>query len=326
MKTTVGILGASGETGQSIVNGLFEAGNFKIIALTRPSSISKPANQALAARGIELRPCDLSSTQEHLVNALQGVEILISAIVATEQLAQIPLASAAKAAGVKRFLPCAFVPVIPAGGISLLRDHKEIVYNHVKQLGLPYTILDVGWWYQLCVRKLPSGRTDYAVLNPDERIPGDGNVPSALTDLRDIGRYAAKVIADDRTLNKNVLVYNEMWSPLQIVEHWEKISGEKLERTFVSETELKKTIESCGDDMDMQTLMVKIPAQYLISWGIRGDNQPEYAKYLGYVTSKELYPQFEPRKFEDYTQEVLDGKAPQVYEELKAKFAEMMKK
>ncbi|KXS97392.1 hypothetical protein AC578_9610 [Pseudocercospora eumusae] len=130
--------------------------------------------------------------------------------------------------------------------------------------------------------------------------------------------YAAKVIVDERTLNKHVVVFNEMWTPLQIVEHWEKISGEKLERTYVSETELKKTIDSCGDGMGILTLMVKIPAQYLVSW--------EYAKYLGYVTSKELCPDFEPRKFDDYAEEVLDGKAAQIYEELKVKFAEMVMK
>lgn len=58
-------------------------------------------------------------------------------------------------------------------------------------------------------------------------------MPSALTDLRDIGKYVAKLIVDDRTLNKMVLVYNEIWTPNQVYDLMEKKSGEKLERSYV---------------------------------------------------------------------------------------------
>lgn len=112
-------------------------------------------------------------------------------------------------------------------------EQKEVVYNHTKKLFLPYTILDVGWWYQIAFPRLPSGKIDYAVGIPDNGIPGDGNVPSALTDLRDIGKYAAKIITDDRTLNKMVLAYNEEWSPNQVYDLLEKLSGEKLTRKYV---------------------------------------------------------------------------------------------
>lgn len=33
-----------------------------------------------------------------------------------------------------------------------------------------------------------------------------------------------------------------------------------------------------------------ITNQYLDSWGLRGHNTPEYAKYLGYLDVRELYP------------------------------------
>ena len=56
----------------------------------------------------------------------------------------------------------------------------------------------------------------------------------------------------------------------------------------------------------------------MISWGIRGDNTAEYAKYLGYVTSKELYPDLKFTSFEEYLHEVLAGEAKGVYQELMA--------
>lgn len=237
---------------------------------------------------------------------------------------QIPLASAAKTAGVRRLLPCAWAPVVPPGGIHDLIDEKEKVYQHVKQIFLPYTIVDVGWWYQLVVPRLPSGRTDYVQLTPSNDIVGEGRVESALTDLRDIGRYVARIIRDERTVNKYVFVWNEMWTQEKISEAVEKLSGENIERTYVSEAELRSRVGSAPKEFSMHALAQKILAQYQLSWGVRGDNEPEYAKYLGYLDGKELYPDFKHRGFEEYVKEVLDGGAKGIYEgrfeELKKQF------
>lgn len=183
--------------------------------------------------GVEIRPLDLKGPQDDLVKALNDIDVVISAIGPQEQLEQIPLATAAKTAGVKRFIPCGFVTVCPPGGVMPMRDLKEVVYNHIRQLYLPYTFLDVGWWYQIAFPRLPSGKIDYVVGLPNNDIAGDGNVPSALTDLRDIGKYVAKIIVDERTLNKMVLAYNELWTPNQVYDLLEKMSGEKLDRKYV---------------------------------------------------------------------------------------------
>jgi hypothetical protein len=114
---------------------------------------------------------------------------------------------------------------------------KERVYNHVKQLWLPYTIIDVGWWYQIAFPRVPSGKVDYVAFGVADEIIGGGNVPSALTDLRDIGRYVAKIIVDERTLNRMVFAYNTVITQNQIYDLMEEISGEKLERNYVSNVE-----------------------------------------------------------------------------------------
>ncbi|KAH9826209.1 Isoflavone reductase family protein, partial [Teratosphaeria destructans] len=233
MAPRVGLIGATGETGRSILNGLLEAGTFDIVALTRPSSLAKPANQALPSQGIELRAIDLKGPHAEIVQALDGIEILISAVGPNDQLDQIPLVDAAHEAGVKRFLPCAFVTVMVGGvGLHLLRDLKEQVYNHIKLVGLPYTIVDVGWWYQIYLPRLPSGRLDYALIFPHTTQPGDGTVPSATTDLRDIGRYVARIIVDPRTLNRYVFVYNELLTPEASWRLLESLAGEALPRAY----------------------------------------------------------------------------------------------
>jgi hypothetical protein len=56
------------------------------------------------------------------VPLLKDVDVVISAIDAGSQLSQLNLVDASKKAGVKRFVPCAFITVAPAGGVMDLRD------------------------------------------------------------------------------------------------------------------------------------------------------------------------------------------------------------
>ena len=65
---------------------------------------------------------DLHGSQDELIKVLSGIDVVISAVGPTAQLDQIPLAAAAKAAGVKRFIPCGFITVAPPKGVMWLRD------------------------------------------------------------------------------------------------------------------------------------------------------------------------------------------------------------
>lgn len=103
------------------------------------------------------------------------------------------------------------------------------MFNHIKKLYLPYTIIDVGYWHQISYPRVPSGRFDSAILLPHNEIHGDGNTPNMLSDLRDIGRWTARIIEDERTLNKYVYAYSDVLSENQVVAAVEKISGEKVE-------------------------------------------------------------------------------------------------
>lgn len=79
-------------------------------------------NTVLKNRGINIVPVDLAGPQEELVKVLSGVDIVISTIFAANLADEIPLADAAKLAGVKRFVPCAFATVAPPKGIMALRE------------------------------------------------------------------------------------------------------------------------------------------------------------------------------------------------------------
>jgi hypothetical protein len=123
----------------------------------------------------------------------------------------------------------------------ILRTQKEEVFNHVKKLFLPYTIIDVGYWYQLSFPRLPSGRLDHATF-PQMKVPihDDGEAQNLLTDVRDVGKFVARIIDDERTLNKSVFCYGDICTENQIYEMLEEASGEKIPREIVSLIEIEK--------------------------------------------------------------------------------------
>lgn len=77
---------------------------------------------------------DLVGAQEHLVAALKGIDIVVVAVSAFDYAVQIPLATAAKSAGVKRFLPSSYTSVTPAGGITELRDEVIKLSNFNRKI------------------------------------------------------------------------------------------------------------------------------------------------------------------------------------------------
>lgn len=145
-KIRVAIVGATGHTGGSVVNGLLEEGSFVrpiahlhcrdlanlltvkwlqvVAALVRPKSIEKPIVGALRRQGVEVREADLEGPEEELVRALNNIDVVISCVrdSKTQQQDQISLANAAKIAGVKRFVPCGFGVVAPPTGVMRLRE------------------------------------------------------------------------------------------------------------------------------------------------------------------------------------------------------------
>ncbi|KAI9897194.1 hypothetical protein N3K66_008216 [Trichothecium roseum] len=311
----VAVLGATGRTGQTIITGLQESTEtkFDIIALIRPSSLANPSTQALRDQGVRIVTADLvAGSHQDLVEALGGVDVVISAIVWHRLGDEAALARAAKDAGVGRFVPCFWGPPSPRG-VHMFNDMKLDSLAEIQRLHLPYTVIDVGWWTQQMVPDLPSGRTRHAAFEGMLAIPGTGDAPVALTDYRDIGRYAARVLTDPRTLNRLVLAYTEIMTFNGFMSLVERLSGEKVALPYRSGEDLKRDIASAKSALaakpgDWQATLGLVVAQYLDLLGVRGDSDPERARYLGYLDFKDLYPDVRGRTAEDMLVDVLAGK------------------
>jgi uncharacterized protein YbjT (DUF2867 family) len=307
----VAIVGATGATGGSIVNGLLESDiQFDITALVRPNSIEKSATVALKEKGIKIVAIDLQGNQDELVAALKGIDIVISAIYYQALQDEIPLSTAAKAAGVKRYVPCFFATIAPRG-VMKARDDKEEILDHIQRIYLPYTVIDVGWWYQITLPAVPSGKFDGHLTFANNNIIGGGNNTSALVNLNDIGRYVAVIINDERTINKKIFAYTESKTQNEIFELVEKVTSEKPERTEMSKEKIEAQLAQLKSPDEL--LQQRAILDYWMSWGVRGDNTADNAVYLGYVLAKDLYPSLNGQSLEDFIGDVLDGKVKPVY-------------
>lgn len=92
----------------------------EITALVRPSSVNKPEVLALQSRGVRIALFDTKASEEELAAPLKGIDVAIGAFRDPLDLTdEKKFASAAKAAGVKRFVPCFFATTTPRGILSL---------------------------------------------------------------------------------------------------------------------------------------------------------------------------------------------------------------
>ncbi len=85
--------------------------------LVRPSSVNKPLVKELKAAGAEIRLGDITEAPEKMEAFLQGVDILVSLVLAMVD--QKPLFRAAKKVGVGRVVPSDFGPYAPRGVMTM---------------------------------------------------------------------------------------------------------------------------------------------------------------------------------------------------------------
>ncbi|CAM1510942.1 Fc.00g084550.m01.CDS01 [Cosmosporella sp. VM-42] len=317
-KQTVLLLGATGETGSSILEGLIEDGAFNITCFVRTASAGKPAVQQLKDRGLKVVTGDLTGSVEKIIPLLQGINTVISPIFHLDVKDHIPIIDAAVQAGVKRFLPCNWGTPAARGGIMDMRDLKEEVHDHIFRQRLGYTIIDVGFWYQLSYPRVPSGKFDYATAIPINEVYAGGTAPNMIMHKKDVGRITAKIIKDERTLNKRVYAYGDLLSQNEVHAIIEDKTGEKLELISKTKEEVRASlvaaIRAAKDNITDTSNPYRLALiQYTMTKYVREDNTPENAEYLGYVNGRELYPDFKFIKFAEFVNELIAGKVAKPY-------------
>ncbi|OBZ72583.1 hypothetical protein A0H81_07784 [Grifola frondosa] len=312
-KPLVLVVGATGRTGQQIVAGLVRSGAYRVAAAVRPASLAKPSVEKLRESGVEIRPADIQADGvAKLKDMLSGVDVLISAVSFDIIREQEDVLVAAKEAGVKRVIPCDF-GTPGAKGVRDLHDEKLRIREFVRSLGVGYTFVDIGWWNQLTLPERVESKNPYKALFYE--VFGAGDKKMLVSNVEHVGDYLARIIGDDRTLNKAVIVWEDEVSLLQAKEIGERVSGEgealKALRVYVSAEEILKRA-AAGKEENLRTHSFESHAlwthnQYQYSIHILGEDTLENAKALGYLDVKELYPDLAFPSLEDYAKDFYKG-------------------
>ncbi|KAL0573066.1 hypothetical protein V5O48_008892 [Marasmius crinis-equi] len=291
-KQTILLVGATGKTGSSIVRALAkQSEKFYVKALVRAASLEKPIVQELKSLGVGFISGDIvEDSQATLENHLKDVDTVIITTVPFQPNQQDKLILAAKNANVKRVVPSDFGPSAPPGAMKY-QDSKVVTQEFIKQHNIPYTFIQVGTWANLMF-PAPHSAKD----SPQIVFYGSGDVKTAYTGLERVGEFVARIISDERTLNKTVQTYDGEATLSEVWAIASKVSGENFDDyTRLSAQEVKAKI---GESPLSTTIY-----EYVRTLFISGDNTVENAVALGALDSRVLYPDYVPLRLEDCARE-----------------------
>ncbi len=278
------VVGATGLLGSEICRRLAEEGK-PVKALTRATS--DPAKvDTLKNNGVTLAIGDLKD-RSSLDAACQGVTTVISTASATlsrqegdtlqtvDLEGQTHLVDAAKAAGVEQFI---FISFRIRKNPSLqypLKVAKRAVEEHLIESGLPYTVLQASYFMEVWLS--PALGFDFA--NATAQIYGAGHNPLSWISFADVAQFAIASLDNPAAQNAILEVGGpEALSPLEVVQIFEDVSGQKFVVEHVPEEALQaqKTAATdalqetfaalmlqyaSGDAIDMEATLKTFPVQ-----------------------------------------------------------------
>lgn len=248
-KSKVLIVGGSGYIGRRMVKASLAEGHPTYV-LRRPEAVGLDIDKlqlllSFKEQGARLIDGSFSDHQS-LVNAVKQADIVICTMSGVHFrshniLLQLKLVDAIKEAGnIKRFLPSEF-GIDPArmghalepGRVTF--DEKMTVRKAIEEAKIPFTYVSANCFGGYFVGNLSQMGT---LIPPTQKVSlyGDGNVKAVYMDEDDIATYTIKTLDDPRTLNKTLYLRppDNILSQRQLVEMWEKLSGNKLERSSIS--------------------------------------------------------------------------------------------
>ncbi|GAV58627.1 NmrA domain-containing protein [Cephalotus follicularis] len=262
-KSKVLVVGGTGYIGKRIVKASLAQGHPTYVLQRTEIGLDIDKLQMLlsfkkqGANLIEGSYSDLKS----LVDAVKQVDVVICTMSGVHFrshniLLQLKLVEAIIEAGnVKRFLPSEFGMdparmghALEPGRVSF--DHKMVVRKAIEDAKIPFTYVSANCFAGYFVGNLSQLRT----LTPPKnqvRLYGDGNVKVVYMDEDDVATYTIKTIDDPRTLNKTLYLRppENILSQRQLVEIWENLSCNKLEKINISKEDFLASMK----DMDLAT-------------------------------------------------------------------------
>lgn len=249
------VAGATGMVGGEVCRLLRKEGE-PVRALVRATAKAEKV-EGLRALGCEVVTGDLLDAAS-LGRACTGAEAVVSTVSAmpfswdpprntvtsVDLDGQRRLIDAAAAARVKRFLLLTF-----SGHIDRpfpLRDAKRAAEAHLRQSGVPYTILRPSFFSEVWL----SPAVGFDAAEGRATIYGDGFNRISWISYLDVARFVAAAVGSVATANQTLeLGGPEALSPLEVVRIFEAIGGRHLQVTHVPVATLEGQLAAATDDL-----------------------------------------------------------------------------
>jgi uncharacterized protein YbjT (DUF2867 family) len=218
------VIGATGNQGGAVARSLLDRG-FRVRALTR--NPQKPEAQALTEQGAEVVQGDMEdrSAMDQVLEGTYGI-FSVQNFGETGYDREVQqgktVADAAKAAGVEHFVYSSVGSAHRQTGIPHFESKWEIE-EHVRQIGLPYTILRPVFLMQNweMMREMILGGTLAQPFDPDK--------PVQQVAVEDIGAFAAIAFENpDRWIGREVDLAGDEQSMTEIAETFGRVIGREV--------------------------------------------------------------------------------------------------
>ncbi|CAE7226643.1 unnamed protein product [Rhizoctonia solani] len=220
----VALAGANGYVGKAFANAFLDLNSFQLRLLVRAESIETAAYQEYKQRGASLYAVSYDD-EDGLVKALDGVDVLVSAVGSAGVVsAQVPLAKAAKRAGVQVFFPSEYGGKFP----DTVPSPKKVVVKTAREIGLPVTTLSIGGFPEYML--IP--QMGFSLADKKATIWGEGNTKVTWTTVRSVADWLANVLASVPILqlqDKELLIQGNVYTLNELVELWEQKHHDKLQ-------------------------------------------------------------------------------------------------
>ncbi|KAA1475518.1 NAD-P-binding protein [Dentipellis sp. KUC8613] len=256
----------------------------EVVLLTR--SLSQSSNnktlERLASHGARIAEVDYAS-EESIIAALHGVTVVISTVSHMQLHVQPTLATAAKKAGVRLFVPSEYgdpTDVAETGVLKVKRDFHATL----RELDLPYLLTFTGPLTDFIL--VPYFHIDFE--NGTATVGGDGNAANSFTYIPDLARFLAYVLTHltpDQLYWKTLRIEGDRISFNEIFKQYTAKTGKKIAVSYQSLPELQAALKANPYDV----------ASYLSSEWAQGGGLVGKSEEL----SNGLYPDWNPKKVID---------------------------
>eukprot|EP00741_Cyanophora_paradoxa_P008365 tig00001302_g8092.t1 len=220
------VLGSTGKQGGAVVKHLLEKRTFQVVAFVRDTNSAKA--RRLAEQGVRLVAGDQSDAQA-LREAFAGAAGVFSVQASFDGMTPIidkeiqqgkNVADACKAAGVKHLVYSSVGSANRSTGVPHF-DSKYAIEQHIKQLGVPATILRPTYFMDNMVigdAAAPKPGVAKGFTEPSTRIQ--------MVAVDDIGGFAAMCFADSgRWIGKEVDLAGDEVNGPQLAQAFERVCG-----------------------------------------------------------------------------------------------------